>query len=108
MIDPAKGCFEIFKATNKLVSAIQDLFHNNCLVHYPCPQFTLFDNEGKFKHVFKQMCANYVIKAKPTTTHFPQAIAIIERVHKVVNDIIRSFDLEKENLEEDNPYDYFL
>jgi hypothetical protein len=42
----------------------------------------------------------------------PQANAIIERVHKVVNDILRSFDLKNnnENLEEqeDNPFDYFL
>jgi hypothetical protein len=46
------------------------------------------------------------------TTHNPQANAIIERVHKVVNDMLRSFDLENkhENLEsqEDNPFDYFL
>jgi transposase InsO family protein len=58
------------------------------------------------------MCENYGIKAKPTTSHNPQANAIIERVHKVVNDMLRSFDLENnhENLEEqeDNPFDYFL
>jgi hypothetical protein len=41
------------------------------------------------------------------TTYHPQANAIIEGVHKVVNDILRSFDLEnnQENLEEDNPFD---
>jgi hypothetical protein len=44
-------------------------------------------------------------------TYHPQANAIIERVHKVVNDMLRSFDLENknnhENLEEqeDNPSD---
>jgi hypothetical protein len=48
------------------------------------------------------------------TTYYPQANAIIERVHKVVNDMLRSFDLENEsnheNLEEqiDYPFDYFL
>jgi hypothetical protein len=60
------------------------------------------------------MCVqdNYGIKAKPTTSHNQQANTIIERVQKVVvvNDMLRSFDLEKnhENLEEDNPFDYFL
>jgi hypothetical protein len=43
------------------------------------------------------------------TTYNPQANASIERVHKVVNDMLRSFDLENnhENLEEqqDNPFD---
>jgi hypothetical protein len=67
---------------------------------------------GKFKREFKQMCDNYVIKAKPTTSHNPQATAIIERVHNIVNDMLRSFDLENshENLEEeeDIPFDYFL
>jgi hypothetical protein len=44
------------------------------------------------------------------TTNITQANAIIKRVHKVVNDILRSFDLENnhENLEEYNPFDYFL
>jgi hypothetical protein len=28
MIDPATGWFEIVEATNKLATAIQDLFHN--------------------------------------------------------------------------------
>jgi hypothetical protein len=45
-------------------------------------------------------------------TYLPQANEIIEQVHKVVNDMLRSFDLENkhENLEEqeDNPFDYFL
>jgi hypothetical protein len=46
------------------------------------------------------------------TIYHPQANVIIEQVHKVFNDMFRSFDLESnhENLEqkEDNPFDYFL
>jgi hypothetical protein len=46
------------------------------------------------------------------TTNITEANAIIERVHKVVNDMLRSFELEKnhENQEEqeDNPFNYFL
>jgi transposase InsO family protein len=78
------------------------------LARYPLPQFIVFDNGGKFKREFKQMCNNYGIIAKPTTSHNPQANSIIERIHNVVNDMLRSFDLEKENLEEDNPLEYFL
>jgi hypothetical protein len=43
------------------------------------------------------MCDNYDIQAKPTTSHNPQANAIIEQVHKVVNDMLRSFDLKQES-----------
>jgi hypothetical protein len=57
---------------------------------------------------------NYGIKAKKlhVTAIITQANAITEPVHKVVNDMLRSFDLENdnENIEEqeDNPFDYFL
>jgi transposase InsO family protein len=113
MIDPATGWFEIVKVTNKSAKSMQDLYHNTWLARYPQSQFIVFDNVTmcKLKREFKQMCMqdNYGINAKPTTSHNPQANAIIERAHKVVNDMLRSFDLENnhENLEEqeDNPFD---
>jgi hypothetical protein len=87
MIDPATGWFEIVEATNKSATSIQDLFHNTWLARYPRPQFIVFDNGSivEFKSEFKQMCDNYGIKAKPTTSHNPQANSIIERVHKVAH-----------------------
>jgi hypothetical protein len=87
MIYPATGWFEIVKATNKSATSIQNLFHNTWLARYGYlqPQCIVFD------HL--------------------QTNAIIERVHKVVNDMLRSFDLEntRDNLEEqeNNPFDYF-
>jgi hypothetical protein len=46
------------------------------------------------------------------TTINPQANSIIERVYKVINDMLRSFDFQNnhENLDEqeDNPFNYFL
>jgi hypothetical protein len=122
VIDPAinTGCFEIVKATNKSATSIQDLFHSIWLESYPRPQFTFFDNGnlGKSKREFRQIFLqdNYGIKAKPTKSHdqHNQATAIIERVPKFVNDMLRLFDLENENnhgnLEgkKDNLFDYFL
>jgi hypothetical protein len=62
------------------------LFQYTWLVRYLCPQIIVIDNGGKFKREFKQMCMqeNHGIKAK-TTSHNPQANAIIEQVHKVVS-----------------------
>jgi hypothetical protein len=69
-------------------------------------------NNCKFKREFKQICDNYGNKDKPSTSLNPQANTIIEQVHKVVNDMLRSFKvktvLEKGKLIEDNPFDYFL
>jgi hypothetical protein len=77
--DPAinTGWFEIVKATNKSATSIQDLFHNTWLACYPRPQLIVFDNGsmGKFKREFKQMCDNYGIKFKPTTSHNQQIIS---------------------------------
>jgi hypothetical protein len=70
------------------------------LARYPQPQFIVFDYGimGEFKREFKQMCIkdNYGIKTNQlqVTTIDAQANAMIERVHKVVNDMLRSFDLE--------------
>jgi hypothetical protein len=108
IIDPATGWFEIVKDDNKSAAFIQDLFRNTWLARYPQPQFIVFDNGGKVKREFKQMCNNYGIIATPTTSHNPQANSMIEQVHKVVNEMIQSFDSEKQNLEEDNPFEYFL
>jgi hypothetical protein len=77
VIDPATGWFEIVKASNQSSTSIQDLFHNTWLALYPRPQFIVFENGsmGEFKREFKQICVqdNYGIKAKPTTSHKPQA-----------------------------------
>jgi hypothetical protein len=63
------------------------------------------------KCVYKTIMALKPNQLQVTTTN-TQANAIIERVHKVVNDMLRSFNLENnhENLEEDkdNLFDHFL
>jgi hypothetical protein len=47
---------------------------------------------------------DYGIKGKPITFRNPQANAIVERVHQVIGNIIRTFDLESNYLDEDNPW----
>jgi hypothetical protein len=71
MIDSITGWFEIVEPTNKSATSIQDLFYNTWLARYTRYQFIVFDNRGKFKLEFKQMCIqdNYGIEAKPTTSH---------------------------------------
>ena len=47
---------------------------------------------------------DYGITRKPITTQNPQANAIIERVHQVIGNIIRTFELQDNYLEEENPW----
>lgn len=54
-----------------------------------------FDNGTEFKSVFEEMCENYELKKKPTTTYNPRSNGIIERIHQVLRDSIATFELNK-------------
>ena len=47
---------------------------------------------------------DYGIKAKSITVRNPQSNAIVERVHQVIGNIIRTFELESNYLDEDDPW----
>jgi hypothetical protein len=44
------------------------------------------------------------VKAKPTTVRNPQANAIVERVHQVIGNIICTFELENNYLDDNDPW----
>jgi hypothetical protein len=47
---------------------------------------------------------DYAIKAKPIMVRNPQANAIVERVHQVIGNIIRAFELEYNYLDKEDPW----
>ena len=47
---------------------------------------------------------DFGVTRKPITTRNPQANAIIERVHQVIANIIRTYELQDNYLDEDNPW----
>ena len=49
------------------------------------------------------MVLNYGLKMKPTTSHNPWANAALERVHAVLNDMLRTFKLEEQELNKEDP-----
>lgn len=56
-----------------------------------------YDNGSEYKLFFKEMCENYGLHAKPEaqcTAYNPQSNGIVERVHQVLNDSLRTFELE--------------
>ena len=59
--------------------------------------------EKTFQKMIKD---DYGIKAKPITVRNPQANAIVERIHQVavIGNIIRTFELEDNYLDEDDPW----
>ena len=54
---------------------------------------------------FKRMLSEqYGIKKKPITVRNPQANAIVERIHQVIGNMIRTFELEENYLDKEDPW----
>jgi cleavage and polyadenylation specificity factor subunit 1 len=108
MIDPATGWFEIKELKRRTAEATADAFDDAWLSRYPRPKYIGFDNGGENKGVFREMTENYGLTQKPTTNYNPQSNGVVERVHAVLNDILRTFELEGRELDENHPWDEFL
>jgi transposase InsO family protein len=106
MIDPATGWFEIAQYDDKRSITIANIVEQEWLAWYPWPTQVIFDRGSEFMgHDFQNMITNdYGIKKKPISARNPQANAIIERVHQVIGNIIRTFELQENYLDEDDPW----
>jgi transposase InsO family protein len=110
MIDPATGWFEIASYDDKRSITIANIVEQTWLSRYPWPTQLIFDRGSEFMgHEFKQMITeDYGIKQKPITVRNPQANAIIERVHQTIGNMIRTFNLEENLLDNDDPWSGIL
>ena len=108
MIDPATGWFEVKDVKTQSSTECMNAFDDNWLSRYPRPQYIGYDNGSEYKKYFKQMCDNYGLHAKPSTAYNPQSNGIVERVHQVLNDSLRMFELEERELNEEDPWTEFL
>jgi transposase InsO family protein len=108
IINPATGWFEMkeIRAPDAATTtaAMDDIWFSR----YPRPQIIGYDGGGKFKSVFEETIANYGLEKKSTTAYNPQANGIIERVHQVITDMLRTFELEEQDLDEKDPWTPFL
>ena len=108
MIDPATNWFEIMPIIHPNSDTVQCSFDSAWLSHYPRPMECGFDNGSKFKWLFSELCDNFGITKKPTTEYNPQSNAVLERVHQVLGNSFRTFELEKKELEKENPWEPFM
>ena len=106
MIDPATGWFEIHEYNDKRSITVANITEQEWFSRYPWPTQITFDRGSEFiGKDFQQMIReDYGIKGKPITVRNPQANAIVERIHQVIGNIIRTFELEDNYLEEDDPW----
>jgi hypothetical protein len=54
------------------------------------------------------MCDNYEMREKPSSSYNPQSNRIRERVHQVLGNALRAFELENKELDTNDPWRPFL
>ena len=109
MIDPATGWFEMREIPNKRADTIANIVEQAWLTRYPWPTQVIFDQGSKFMAEFAAMVRDdYGIKRKPITKRNPQANAMIERVHQVLGNLIRTCDVNNTELDLDDPWSGIL
>ncbi len=138
MIDPATSCFEIvelptvaqettvppagkgrkvtFDKNTKVVepyfdkssAQISNLVYKTWFSRYPHCQYIIYDNGSKFKLHFRFQCDTYGIKRKPTSVKNPQANAILERIHAVLGNMLRTSELDMSETVKPSYIDVFL
>jgi hypothetical protein len=64
------------------------------LSRYPRCCYIIYDNGSEFKLNFEYLCITYGIKCKPTEVKNPQANAILERLHQVLAQMLRTAELD--------------
>ena len=91
MIDPATGWFEIVNIPNKRADEIANLLEYTWLTRYPWPTEVRMDRGKEFAgEVTAALKNEYGIALKIITTRNPQANSIIERIHQVTGDMLRT------------------
>jgi hypothetical protein len=107
MIDPATSWFEIVQYDDKKSMTVANIVENTWLTRYPRPDICTVDRGSEFiGHAFKKelMDSEYGIKVKFATTANPQANSVIERIHQVLGNMLRTFKLETNYLDTDDPW----
>jgi hypothetical protein len=108
MIDLAMGWFEVVELStievikkrdrqeivveefDKSSACISYLFNKTWLSCYPRPRQVVCDNGSEFKLHFTELLKQYSVNRTPTTAKNPQANAVLELIHGVFGDMMRT------------------
>ena len=130
MIDPASSWFEIvelplikrletYSVNGKELLQAEDVFDKSSdriaklvnktwLCRYlRCPTL-IYDNGSEFKLHFEHLCDSYGIKRKPTTVNNPQVNAVLEQVHQVLGQMLRTAEIDMAESVAPDDVDVFL
>jgi transposase InsO family protein len=91
IIDVFTSWVEIHQIESKDKYTITTLFEQEWLRRYPRPSRVIFDAGGEFDNrEFRNRLITWFIKPEPITVKNPRANAIVERMHKILGDMLRT------------------
>ena len=94
IIDPATSWVELCPLPNLTAATTCTEFDNQWLCRYPRPFKCIFDQGSAFtSSEFQELLSSYGIVPSPTTIQNPQANSILERIHQVIGNMIRTSNL---------------
>ena len=109
-VDPAAGWFEmaqLCEGERPTAKRCQEILDTVWLARCPRPKEIGFDNGGEFKKEFSQLCKNMGLKEKTSLPWNPQSNSVLERIHQILADCLRAFELEEKDIdpEEADPFE---
>ena len=94
MIDPATVWIDIKEISTKRANVVANVLEKTWLTRYPRPSVITLDRGKEFMAEVKKMIRNdYGIKKRPITVKNLQANSILERVHQMILNILRTFKI---------------
>ncbi len=130
MIDPATSWFKIVElpllhrvksitVNGKESSIIEDIFdktsecitqlvNKTWLSRYLRCRYIIYNNGSEFKLHFEYLCETYGIQHKPTMIKNPQANGILEHLHQVIGQMLRTTELDMAKTVTPDDVDTFL
>ncbi len=93
---------------DKSSAQIRNLVYKIWFSRYPRCWYIIYDNGSKFKLHFQSLYNTYGIKHKPTSVKNPQANAILERIHAILGNKLRTSKLNMAEMVKANDIDIFL
>ena len=105
IIGPVIGWFEITQYDDKREIFITILVETKWLSRYPIPIEIIYDQGSKFiGHEIKKyrIQEEYGITAKPSTLVNPMSNAILERIHQVLGNLVRTYNIYQTYVDKDD------
>ncbi len=93
---------------DKTSAQISNLVYKCWFIRYPYCSYMIYNNGSEFKLHFQALCKTYGITRKPTSIKNPQANAILERMHAVFTNMLRTTELDMAELVNASDIDIFL